>query len=368
MARRRPREVEANAENVLLMPTFAFSTDEHSWRIFVQGYVYKNKQRRLKRRLLLNVLRRMLGAPQEDLNGDLFEQRIAPFFSIPCRGRKIKVSLGAQEYRLKRKSRRNGRFRSKLDLSIQQLTESTGQTSESIATEGPVPATIPIQCLAVNKLGSSQSSFGKVRVIPSKGLSVISDIDDTIKDSNVENRSELLANTFLREFRVYDGMAGVFQNLAQAGAEFHYVTASPWQLVPPLVRMLDQFKFPTGSLHPRTSQLGDHLLKRMGLLHRGGKAGSIRKILTCFPKRRFILIGDSGEKDLEIYSWFYKSRPHQVSKILIRLVRPEHRFRESILHWKMTLPADKIQLFETAEQLQDLLDAEKLTAPQPEIP
>ena len=353
---RKKREDETNNENVLPLPTFAFPTDEHTWRIFIHGYVYKNKQRKLKRRLLLNVLRRLLEPPHEELNGELFEQRIAPFFSIPCKGRRIRVALGECSFGLRRKSRRNGRFRDKLDFSNHDLAAALGEPSGAFVDPSRFPMTVPIRYLATNKTGSSESSHGQVRLIPRQGLSVISDIDDTIKDSQVENRSELLANTFLREFRVFEGMAKVFREWAEAGAEFHYVTASPWQLVQPLVNMLQQFEFPLGSLHPRTSQLGDHLLKRLGLLHRGGKAGSIRRILNCFPQRRFVMVGDSGEKDLEIYSRFFKSHPNQVVKILIRLVRPEHRYRESILRGNINLPPGKVELFENAEQLRDLLD------------
>ena len=53
----------------------------------------------------------------------------------------------------------------------------------------------------------------------------------------------------------------------------------------------------------------------------------------AFPQRRFVLIGDSGEQDAEIYSGFLRERPHQVAGIFIRAIRGETRdaekFREA---------------------------------------
>lgn len=76
---------------------------------------------------------------------------------------------------------------------------------------------------------------GSVQLVSPTGISVVSDIDDTIKETHVLNRHELAANTFLREFRGVPGMADLFRRWA-AGDHivFHYVSGSPWQLYPAL--------------------------------------------------------------------------------------------------------------------------------------
>ena len=48
-------------------------------------------------------------------------------------------------------------------------------------------------------------------LVPPAGLSIISDIDDTIKESNVIHKRELMLNTFLREFVPVEGMSALYQ-------------------------------------------------------------------------------------------------------------------------------------------------------------
>jgi phosphatidate phosphatase APP1 len=197
---------------------------------------------------------------------------------------------------------------------------------------------------------------GQMYLMDPNGISVISDIDDTIRISDVENRAELLANTFLREFRHVPGMPAVYAHLAARGMQFHYVTASPWQLHGPLRDFFGSAGYPAGSMHFRHFRLSDHFLKRLGLIYRGGKSAVLRRLLNACPQRTFILIGDSGERDPEIYTHCYREFPLAIRRVLIRLVRPRHRFRESILRARIGLPGDVFATFESAEELGNLLD------------
>jgi len=49
----------------------------------------------------------------------------------------------------------------------------------------------------------------------------------------------------------------------------------------------------------------------------------IEELLRQFPKRRFVLVGDSGEKDPEIYGALARKHPSQVIQIFIRDVTGE---------------------------------------------
>jgi phosphatidate phosphatase APP1 len=80
-------------------------------------------------------------------------------------------------------------------------------------------------------------------LIGPKGLSVVSDIDDTIKISSVTVKEELMANTFFRPWRAVPGMAALYQQWGQEGAVFHYVSNSPW----PLETVLEFFLSGKGS-------------------------------------------------------------------------------------------------------------------------
>ncbi|MEX2025866.1 MAG: App1 family protein, partial [Pirellulaceae bacterium] len=163
-------------------------------------------------------------------------------------------------------------------------------------------------------------SQGTVHLIPPQGVSIISDIDDTLKHSDVASRHTLLANTFLHEYQPIAGMAEQFQRWADAGAAFHYVSSSPWQLYRHLSSHLAEEGFPEGTFHLRAFRLRDHLLRRLLLLRRSGKAAVIKGILRTFPRRKFVLVGDSGEADPEIYASLGRRFPQQVARILIREV------------------------------------------------
>ena len=55
----------------------------------------------------------------------------------------------------------------------------------------------------------------------------------------------------------------------------------------------------------------------------GSKGERIAGILRDFPDRRFILVGDSGQKDPEIYADLARQNASQVAAILIRDLKNE---------------------------------------------
>ncbi|KAF9999847.1 hypothetical protein BGZ80_003313 [Entomortierella chlamydospora] len=159
-------------------------------------------------------------------------------------------------------------------------------------------------------------SVGTVNLIDPEGVSIISDIDDTIKETNIlAGATIVLRNTFLKEMRDVPGMADVYMQWWKHGAALHYVSNSPWQLIPSLLDFFRNHKFPPGSAHLR---LTDSMLKTYFMTPGEHKRKSIREILTDFPQRKFILIGDSGEIDMEIYTQIAVDFPDQIFKIFIR--------------------------------------------------
>lgn len=140
---------------------------------------------------------------------------------------------------------------------------------------------------------------GLVNLIEPEGISVISDIDDTIKETNVTAGARtILRNTFLKEMREVEGMSQTYQQWWKQGAAVHYVSNSPWQLIPSLLDFFHTHMFPPGSAHLR---LHDSVLKTYFMSPPGeNKRRCIREILSDFPDRKFILVGDSGEIDMEM--------------------------------------------------------------------
>ncbi len=166
---------------------------------------------------------------------------------------------------------------------------------------------------------------GAAVIVPTHGVSVISDIDDTIKLSQVRDRHTLLLNTFTRAFEAVPGMAERYRELGAAhdAMRFHYVSSSPLQLYPPIADFLRDAGFPAGSVHLRETTSLRAIAARNGSQRH--KRSTIERLLADFPHRRFLLVGDSGEADPEIYAEIARRHPRQVIAIAIRNVSDENR-------------------------------------------
>lgn len=193
--------------------------------------------------------------------------------------------------------------------------------------------------------GDTRRFEGRALYVPERGLSVISDIDDTIKDSGVADRRTLLLNTFVRPFEAVPGMAARYRRLADAqGVRFHYVSSSPIQLLTPLLAFLEEAGFPEGSLHLREATAWRTLIPREARAQ-ALKRAAIARLIGDFPQRDFVLVGDAGEADPEIYAAIARDHPARVCAILIRdpsgAGRDAPRYRRAFAG----LPAARWQVF-----------------------
>lgn len=182
--------------------------------------------------------------------------------------------------------------------------------------------------LTFRAVSEGHAGTGRVRLIGAEGLSVISDIDDTIKLTQIPAGAKVvIRNTFFRDFLPVPEMARMYQ--AWLGAAFHYISGSPWQLYRPLSEFLASPAggFPEGSFHMKNARKNlfsastwedlSELTTNENLTYEQ-KLSQISEIMGRFPERRFILIGDSGEKDPEVYREIRKRFPEQVQEIMIR--------------------------------------------------
>jgi phosphatidate phosphatase APP1 len=171
----------------------------------------------------------------------------------------------------------------------------------------------------VRILASEQlSATEEVIVTDSRGISVISDIDDTIKHSAISSGArEIFRNVFIRDLGdlTIDGVREWYNKMAEKGVKFHYVSNSPWQLFPVISAYFSMAGLPQGSFH----------LKQYSGMLQGifepvaeRKKVTLDKIARDFPERRFMLIGDSGEADLEVYTDFVLENPGRVAAVFIR--------------------------------------------------
>lgn len=156
---------------------------------------------------------------------------------------------------------------------------------------------------------------GIVHVIPDDAPFIVaSDFDDTLAVSHVTNRYRLLATVFAADADTHppvDGMADLYQSFLKrwpVPPAFAVVTGWPYQFAPRLVRFLEKNGYPPMALFLRN--LGRSTLS-------GYKEPIFRRLVERFP-HRLVLVGDSGERDPEIYAEVARAHPGRVLRIYIR--------------------------------------------------
>lgn len=295
----------ADDEQVVLFPTAAHPTDQ-GWTVAVRGWIFEPEAGSLKRALVQKLLARKLGLSSLPADSALAKERIRPFLVDDSWFKAVAVRMGDAADVMPR-SGRDGRFDGELALPADAAPKGAG---------GPVWRT-----LAVDLPPSDARSFtGRVQFIPDEGWSVVSDVDDTVKETGVLDRAELVANTFRRPFRAVEGMPALYSLWAARGAAFHYVSGSPWQLGPALERFFDEAGLPAGSFDLRTMNLTDGTLLSATGSPFELKVATIERILARWPRRRFVLVGDAGEADPEVYGELARRHPRQVAAVFIHMI------------------------------------------------
>jgi hypothetical protein len=299
---------------LVVYPGYGCARADGEIALRISGVVYEQRfPLDLRKQFLVKLLGRAMRATPAEIRDEVFRRRVAPFVAKPRRGLRVWLQIGPRRFRLRRRTRRSGWFRSKLILPadlVATLRASGDWVGDRIAMRAWLSSEDHVE------------AEGAAFVLPRRGVSIVSDIDDTIKESNVANRRELLANTFLREFEAIDGMPALYQEWAALGAAFHYVSSSPWQLFDPIQQWSTSRGFPHGTIHLRSFRLRDQVIRRKANAKRR-KSQSISKLLKDFPERRFVLIGDSGERDPEIYARLCGKFADRIAAIFIRDLEDE---------------------------------------------
>jgi hypothetical protein len=344
MSPRRNSDIKPD-ERLIFFPTIGQSDpDGHSWRVPIHGWIFQPEIDSRRRAAAVGLLRRWLHLEPSGPEAELFDQRIRAFLVDNQPRKAISVRLAGRSFMLKR-STGNGHIVDVLTLSSREV--------EDVKAAQPNAARGSESWLLFDVLmpsGDARSFAGAAHLVSEQGLSVISDIDDTIKITHVHDRSALLRQTFLKDFESVPGMADVYAQWQECGAAFHYVSRSPWQLYEPLAEFLTAHGFPAGTFHMR------HFRWKNASTLQPDRSGSkkqtvIEGIVSSLPRRRFVCVGDSGEHDPEIYGEVARRFPDQVRAIFIRNVTGEDRGNPRFGQAFARVPADRWQLFAQPEEL-----------------
>jgi phosphatidate phosphatase APP1 len=161
---------------------------------------------------------------------------------------------------------------------------------------------------------------------PTVEFGVISDIDDTIVQTGATSLLTMARIMFsnARSRLPFEGVSAFYRALQQGQSNeacnpLFYVSSSPWNLYDLLVDFFTLQKIPLGPLFLQNYGLATDHLFTAG--HEKHKLDQIETILSAYPDLSFILIGDSGQKDPEIYREVTRRHPNRIRAIYIRDVR-----------------------------------------------
>lgn len=159
---------------------------------------------------------------------------------------------------------------------------------------------------------------------PDVRFGIVSDIDDTVMVTALPRPLLAAWNSFVVDEHARQpvpGMAVLMERLVRdrPGAPVIYLSTGAWNIAPTLIRFLRRHLFPPGAI----------LLTDWGPTHdrwfRSGKdhkLSNLRRIAAEFPDVKWLLIGDDGQHDDELYTTFTSEHPGSVVGVAIRRLSP----------------------------------------------
>jgi Uncharacterized conserved protein (DUF2183) len=298
-----------SGERLLLLPAGAHqSEDGRHWVVPIHAWVYEPVDSHVRRRLIAALLETRHDLTVTPASAAFFDPRVNLLLADNKRGRTIVVDVAGARATLP-PTKPNGHTLANVRIPV------TAATSDG--------ATVTIR--AVLRASDPRAIETSAHLIGPTGLSIISDIDDTVKITHVLDRRRMWEATFYKPFAVVDGMSAAYTKLTAAGAPVHYVSSSPWHLAQPLLEFLTANSLPVSSIALKYFRLKDRTSLNILKPGRETKPPEIEAILTRYPGRRFVLIGDSGEDDPEVYAQALRRHPRQIAKIYIRNITSARR-------------------------------------------
>lgn len=174
--------------------------------------------------------------------------------------------------------------------------------------------------------GNSAHAAANVIIPPADAeFGVISDLDDTVIRSDVHSIARILKAVALGNAHTrlpFHGVAAFYEALhlgtrSQPTNPIFYVSSSPWNLYDLIEEFLSIRGIPAGPIVLRDWGLGVNPARNAP-----HKLEAIAHILDTYPALPFILIGDSGQEDPEIYRETMERYPGRIRAAYIRNVTP----------------------------------------------
>lgn len=236
---------------------------------------------------------------------EVIRANLRKFAALSFPGVKVRITLGDGEDRLE--------------------TDRHGYASGAMSVGELVPGWHDYRVFTEPDDPDEEPATARGRVLvpdPTAGVWVISDIDDTVLQTGLAEGMSAVKNTLLGQAhtrRAVPGMATLYRAI-EAGvpgdgrSPFFYLSTGPWSLYSMLTEFLSVRGFPTGPLFLTDWGPQERYITRSGTQH---KQQTLARLAAQYPEARFVLIGDSGQRDPYTYAEFAREHPDQVAAIII---------------------------------------------------
>ena len=195
----------------------------------------------------------------------------------------------------------------------------------------PVPVQLSRLPRRFRGLHGTVQATAQVLIPPATAeFGIISDLDDTVIVTRATHLLRMLRTVLFSNAHSHEPLAGVaaFYQALQAGLSgrpdnpFFYVSSSPWNLYDVLEDFLRLRGIPLGPLLLRDSLLRGPASRpdqeAPSSMHHGHKLREISQLLETYPHLPFLLLGDSGQHDTDIYAEVVRLFPGRIKAIYIR--------------------------------------------------
>jgi hypothetical protein len=300
-----PTQIAALPTQVLNLPPYANWTDQ-GWNVRFHGNVYKQPNttkemlNKLANKFLIGVDINQLPPNEQDQARNVTSE----IFVVQQGNQSVQLNLIS------------GNLVQEITLPYPTTGEGDFDVFQTIRTGGdiiPGNATNVVQNFSVYANGSTLGN-ATAYLVPPTGISVVSDIDDILRVTQIFLPKDGILNTFAKPFVPWLNMPNIYANWSKSipGIHFHYLTTTPEQATRNYMDFIYK-TYPMGSFDTRPLNFSD--TKATFSI----REALLRKVMETFPSRKFILMADTSNSDvMRDYPKMAKEFPDQVLCIFLR--------------------------------------------------